>query len=269
MFRRISFPLIALFWVLMNLLLWRSEFAGRDEPGSVVPSELIIEKVLSAPDDSPLEITHHGRKVGYCRWQASVGESVQARSPTEEEQLEGMIKRPSEYVVDWDGNVLLEQMGGRFRFELHGNFATNLVWKRLAARVSQRPVSWEMRADARDQQIHFLLDDGDEKVERHFQFADLRHPEKVLRDFGIPPGLIPQIGLLSLSNTGTNLALGLRWEARHDWLKVGHARVRVYRLQARLLDRYQASVIVSRVGEILRVDLPDEWVLTNDALSSL
>jgi hypothetical protein len=45
--------------------------------------------------------------------------------------------------------------------------------------------------------------------------------------------------------------------------------VRVYRLQARLLDRYQIVVVVSRVGEILRVELPNGLLLVNEALSTL
>ena len=63
--------------------------------------------------------------------------------------------------------------------------------------------------------------------------------------------------------------LGLRWEARNDWLQVGHASTRVYRLQARLFDRYEVVVLVSRVGEILHVDLPDNIILVNEALTHL
>ena len=66
-----------------------------------------------------------------------------------------------------------------------------------------------------------------------------------------------------------NLSLGLRWEARNDWLKIGHSQVRVYRLHTRLLDRYQAVVVVSRVGEILRVELPNGLLLVNEALTNL
>ena len=61
----------------------------------------------------------------------------------------------------------------------------------------------------------------------------------------------------------------MQWVARNDWLKIGHAQVRVYRLQARLLDRYQIVVLVSRVGEILRVELPNGLLLVNEALSNL
>ena len=66
----------------------------------------------------------------------------------------------------------------------------------------------------------------------------------------------------------TTLALGLAWEARSDWFKLGHSRLRVYRVEARLLDKYRATVVLSRVGEILRVELPDDLVLVNEALAN-
>ena len=66
-----------------------------------------------------------------------------------------------------------------------------------------------------------------------------------------------------------NAALDLQWTARKDWLEIGRSKVGVYRLQARLLDQYQAVVIVSRVGEILRVELPNGVRLVNDALTNL
>jgi hypothetical protein len=40
-------------------------------------------------------------------------------------------------------------------------------------------------------------------------------------------------------------------------------------LEASLLDRYRLYIVVSRVGEILIVQLPDEWQLVNDQLISL
>ena len=61
----------------------------------------------------------------------------------------------------------------------------------------------------------------------------------------------------------------MRWEARQDWLKIGHARLRVYRLEARLPGERKIVVIVSRVGEILRVQLPNEIQLLNTSLVNL
>ena len=74
MFGRLVFPLIALFWVVMNFLLWRSEFGGRGEIGGAVPVEVVWNKILTAPDDSALEVSHRGTKIGYFRWRANVGE---------------------------------------------------------------------------------------------------------------------------------------------------------------------------------------------------
>jgi hypothetical protein len=71
------------------------------------------------------------------------------------------------------------------------------------------------------------------------------------------------------TNAGTNaFSLALKWEAHREWLRIGQNRVRVYRLEARLLDRHRIIVLVSRVGEILRVELPGELRLINDVLFS-
>jgi hypothetical protein len=47
---------------------------------------------------------------------------------------------------------------------------------------------------------------------------------------------------------------------------MGNARVRVYRLKLRLMDGYEATVLVSPIGEILRVDLPDGIALIHEDL---
>ena len=54
-----------------------------------------------------------------------------------------------------------------------------------------------------------------------------------------------------------------RWDSRQDWLKIGSAKLRCYRLQTRVLEKHQATIYVSRVGEILRVELPTNIVLQN------
>ena len=71
MFNRVYFPLIALFWIVMNTLLWRAEFGGGREFGSAVSPEVVWQKILTAPDDSTLEISLKEKKIGYCRWSAN------------------------------------------------------------------------------------------------------------------------------------------------------------------------------------------------------
>ena len=64
---RFLFLFITLFWLTMNFLLWRSEFGGHQKVGSAVSLDVVVEKILTAPDASSLEVYHHGNKIGFCR----------------------------------------------------------------------------------------------------------------------------------------------------------------------------------------------------------
>src|SRR5262249_26959668 len=114
-------------------------------------------------------------------------------------------------------------------------------------------------------------EDDEAKRERVFTFADLHQPEKLIRELGGPtlPAALAAFGLPLQKANPSAAVLGLKWEARHDHLKVGSNVIRVCRLEARLFDRYRAVIFVSKVGEILRMDLPDDIVMTNDALTNL
>ena len=61
----------------------------------------------------------------------------------------------------------------------------------------------------------------------------------------------------------------LKWEGSNDRIKIGRNLVRVYRLETRLMEHFKAILYVSPVGELLRVELPDEIILTNDALLNI
>jgi hypothetical protein len=131
----------------------------------------------------------------------------------------------------------------------------------------------EVKGKAGDRQIEYTFDSGAGKESRTLSFDELSNPTQLTREFGFPLVLMPFAGLMSSNNTATAkglpLGAGIKWEAHYDWLTIGHSRVRVYKLEARLLDKFRASLLVSRVGEILRVDLPNELSLVNDALTNL
>ena len=57
---------------------------------------------------------------------------------------------------------------------------------------------------------------------------------------------------------------GFAWEGGHEWLSLGESRLRVYRLEGHLGRRHRIVVQTTRVGEILRVELPGQVVLLND-----
>lgn len=263
--------LVTAFFVTMNVLLWRSEFGARGRLGAPVPAEVVWEKVLTSPDNSWLEIRHHGVKIGRAHWVASIGEENAAESLVSDElPPEGMVKVLTGYSLDFDGNVSLEDLT-RLRFNFNLRLDTNQNWKDITLKLTVKPFSWEVQASEEKKTVRFVTEDDEASRDRTFTFADLRNPEKVLRELGGPtlPAALAAFGLpLQQAQPGA-VTLGLKWEAHNDRLKIGNNPVRVYRLEARLLERYKAVLFVSPVGEILRMELPDEIVLTNDALTTL
>src|SRR5206468_71010 len=135
-------------------------------------------------------------------------------------------------------------------------------------RASVRPNAWEIHASAADQKILLKIDSEGESWQKTLTFSDLQHPESLLQELGGADtlGFLGTIGLPLPLNALANPVLGLRWEAHEDRMQFGHSKVRVYRLETRLLGQH-IYVFVSRVGEILWVELPNQVTLRNDAFS--
>ncbi len=272
MLPRLLFFLIALFWLTMNFLLWRSEFGGQKPIGSSVSLETVWNKVLTAPDASSLEIYHHGKKIGFCRWVTSVG-ALANKKPSDEFEPEGMVDEPNSYNLDLEGNATLNGSTNRLRFDVNLKLSLDRAWEEFTIRANMRPDSWELHATAADQKARFLIDGPVERWEQTFTFADLRNPQVLLREFGGPLalGILGTMGNFGLGAPDTTnsapSALPIKWDANNDTMRFGHSKVRVYRLRAKLFDRYEAFIFVSRVGEILWVELPDKLILSNDAFT--
>lgn len=269
MISRIALILLTAFWVTMNILLWRSEYGQRGSAGSSVPAEVVWHKILTAPDSSSLTIFHHGKKVGFCHWITSVGEEL-SQIQEDTGSPEGMVRRIMGYRLQLEGNVSSEKAGNRIRFETALTMTTNQLWQDFNLRIILRPTVLEVHSSATDQRVRLNVDDGEEKFERVIKFSDLQNPQALFREFGGPVagGLLNNFGMFGAQAQSNALKAGLKWEGREDSIRIGHSPVRTYRLQTRLLDRYQITLFVSRVGEILRVELPDEILLVNDQLAA-
>jgi hypothetical protein len=273
MFKRATFFTFLMFWVTMTYLLWRSEYLVRNQSGSTVPVSLVWRKILNAPDASSLEITHNGRKMGYCRWSSSIGQEL-----AESKLLTDAAATSAGPAVVTSGTKL--ELEGKFllgddptRLQVHGELllATNDEWLEFNLRLALKPDAWEVHSRASDKTIR-LRTDGDEGPAEHiYSFTDLQNPLTLLKDFGVsaPIGMLGMLAPSANPQKGHSLAFGLEWKACNDWFSVGHTSVRAFRLDAAVLDRYRMRIIVSRVGEILRVDLPDGWSLVNDQLLNL
>ena len=267
MFARITFLASAVFWVTMNYLLWRSEYGGPNHQGGRVPTEMVWRKIITSPDNSSLDILHHGKKAGYARWAvnerrdpAGAGSLVGGLSVT------GPADPPKGYRLDLEGNVAPDRDSGRIYFDLSIELATNRVWEQMAIRISIGRSSLAINSRAAEQSVHLVTGEDGEKQERVLTFAELKNPQALAEAFAVP---LPE-GFVGISEMSTNAlenilpAQGLEWEARSDWINIGHTAARAYRLQAQPLERWRIVIMVSPVGEILRVELPDEWVLVSD-----
>lgn len=269
----------ALFWILMNVLLWRAEYGRQPSAGSAVPPSMIWRRILTAPDPSSLSIFHHGKKIGFCHWTTSVSEELSSLRVDAPAPPEGMVRRITGFRLQLEGNLTGLESPGRLRFDGTVNLSTNQSWQEFKVTVNYRPALLELSASATEQALHFTWDDGTGRIERVIAFSELQNPSSLLNVLsGLKPGTplarelsswqgaangltLPSLGGQSLSKS---ITFGPRWEGRNAELRLGHSLVRAYRLKARFLDKYEIRVFVSRVGEILRVDLPDENVLLND-----
>src|SRR3954469_1524383 len=110
MARKLSIALITLFWITMNALLWRAEFAGK-EIGAEVPVSLIWEKILTSPDDSGLAVNVAGDRVGYVRWAPNIGEEIATGKKATEADIEGRVKKLTGYTLHADGNFVVQGTG--------------------------------------------------------------------------------------------------------------------------------------------------------------
>ena len=270
MYSRFALGLSALFWLTMNFLLWRSEYGGGAALGTSVPTELVWRKILTAPDNSLLDIFHHGKKAGFCRWTTSAGMAPTPDFGGETPPVVPAITSP-EYRLNLTGNLTIGRPTNRLQFDLDLVLTTNRVWQEVDLRLSFHENSVALHSVASEKKLRLRTVTDGVRDEENFTFADLQNPSALARAFDVPLPLAA-FGLPNLTTNTTNdrlPELGLTWTARNDWLPLGRTSVRVYRLQTTLLDRYRVVVFLSRVGEILRVELPDDWVLVNEEAAGL
>lgn len=271
MVQRLTFIVIAVFWIVMNILLWRSEF-GRGESGAAVPVATVWQKMLTAPDNSSLTVLHKGQRVGFCRWSVNVGQEVATgQISTDEFAPEGRIEKLTGYTIDLDGGVALGAATNRLTFDVNIKLATNQMWREFRLRSGYQRNIWEIRSNVGDETVRLRVDNEGDRWDNTITFAELQNPEKLLTDLVGPaaPAIAAGLGVPLRRLPGQpHLSINLPWEARSDWITIAHVRVKAYRLEARLLDRYKISVLVSRVGEIMRVELPGDIVLVNDDIIS-
>jgi len=264
---RAVFILVTGFWLTMNVLLWQTEFGSRKNSGAI-PVEVVWEKILTAADDSSLTVFQKARLVGACRVQTQVGEEWSLIG--DDNMPTGSPQKGRGYRLRVDGSAILPQVTNRIRFEGDLKLNKNRAWQNVNLRVSMRPLTWEIHSIAAEQNIRLKIQGGSEPFEIVLRFSDLHNPTALTyKLLGSSAGdLVTEAGLATVAGNASEVALGVKWDAHEDSIRFGRTAVQVYRLHTRLMDRYEVNVIVSRAGEILRADLPGDYRLINDRLST-
>jgi hypothetical protein len=267
---RIFFLAIVSFWLVMNYLLWRSQWGAHSRIGNSVPVEVVWDKILTAPDSSALDLYEQEKKIGVCHWLANVGSAspgVNQKLSPADYAPDGMVEEVTGYSLTFEGNALLPE-SNHLRFEAGLDLSTNRAWKNLHVRVSLRPTVWDVRAAAAAGQLTLKVEEGGGSWQKTVSLADLRHPEALLADFGPAAalGLLEGAGLPLSQDAVSRAAVGLEWQAHEDWMQFGHSKVRVYRLETEFLGQH-VSVFISRVGEVLWAELPHQLSLRNEAFT--
>jgi hypothetical protein len=272
MLSRITLVLLTTFWLCMSFLLWRSEFGWRNHLGARIPVSVVWQKILTAPDKSSLDIYHHGKKIGRCQWLPNIGQDAAVgKILSDGIPLDGAPENPASYKIEFGGRFMVPSSPSGLRFTINLTFDTNRVWRDFNSMFNLQPDKWYVSSKASEKTAHVRMEGEDESSDRVYKFSDLQNPRFLVQQFELPISL-PLFDALGLSVTGMPAGsdVGLTWEARDDWVTLGHTQVRVYRLQAHLFDRFRIIVLVNQVGEILRVELPDELIFeVGDPFTSL
>jgi hypothetical protein len=163
--------------------------------------------------------------------------------------------------------VVIPELTNRFRFEGDLKLDKHRVWQELNCRLTMRPLVWQIHSIAAEKNLDIKMNGGPSPLDVVVKFSDLQNPVALTSKLlGATLGeLAEEAGLAR--NTPV-MELGVKWDAREDSIRIGRTSVQVYRLHTRLMDRYDVEAIVSRAGEILRVDFSGNFVLINDRLAA-
>jgi hypothetical protein len=253
---RLTFLGIAIFWLTMNGLLWRAEFGplGGD---TEVPVLLVWHKILTTPDSSSLTVFQNHERIGYCEFATSVGREMAA---VDDEKLppDGLVRRAG-YQIHMAGNILLGELSNRLRFDGNIQFTGLRQWQEIQMKFTLPGTVLHIRSLATNQTLRIQMETLDGVVEREINFAELQKPDALLTVLlgGFATTLLETMELTDLENLPS--VASPAWKAVRTRTKIGTETLPIYRLQTSLLGR-NVTVDVSTLGELLRVELPGDFV---------
>lgn len=269
MFSRILLGLLAIFWAVMTGLLWRSEYLGGNLSAIPVDPGSVWQRILTSPDSSSLAIMHQGERLGFCHLITGVGSSLDQAGSTN--APEGMVRNIECYRMDFSGSLDGLDNGANLRFDGAITLSDRQAWEHFQLQLISRPWFVTMESKRDEDVLHLSVQGPEFSTRRNLRLSELNNPAAVIGDILNP--IVPlAAGLLPLPVHGHSLEPGqttLEWVATTDRLVINNSPSQIYRLELNAPEGLEMVILVSRAGEILRVDLPRNFKMVNEALPGL
>jgi len=264
---RLTVAVLGVFWAVMTVLLWWAEYGPMRFKGTPVAPEMVWQKVLTSPDSSSLAIIHRGERIGFCHVVATV--AGVAGTGKVSPPPEGMVRHVGGYQLDATGSLHPPDSDLRLRFSIRLLLTPEHEWSALQVELVSRPTTIEASVEFEQGLLNLSVNNPELRFQRSLRLAEVGSAEALIQEIlGPVATFIPDLSPFSLEAVSLpGLGLDLEWVAATDQFKFRQASVPAYRLSARLFEDSSVVLIISRAGEILRVELPDDMVWINDALT--
>lgn len=265
MLARLIFLLITLFWLAMNWLLWRAEYESRGA-GVRVPTALVWQKILTAPDISSLNVFQGGERTGFCEFSTRIEQEMAALD--ESDGMPKDINSHAGYQIHFNGNISLGDYTNRLMFNGHMEFSRDRQWREIDLKLSSHDATVQIHSLAGDQNVHLIIASDGLTNETVFNSGDLKNPNALWSSFmGNLGGWTTGLDWPFDPQMSSTLAQHIHWEARLERLTLGGESVLAYRLDTRIFDQ-PIVIYVSTLGEILQVELPGGVTASLDQLGN-
>jgi hypothetical protein len=269
MFSRILLGLLAIFWTVMTALLWRSEYLGGNLAAIPVDPSSVWQRVLTSPDSSSLAVVHQDERLGFCHLITGVADSMDKNATTN--APEGMVRNINRYRVDFSGSIDDLGNGSSMRFDGQITLSKRQEWQEFQLQLISRPWFVTVESKREEDVLELAVQGPDFTTRRSLRLSELSNPSAVIGEM-LDPVAPLAIGLLPFPMPrpprGSD-ELKLEWVATTDRLVMGNSASQIYRLELDAGEGMEVVILVSRAGEILRVDLPRNYKMVNEALSGL
>ena len=194
------------FWLVMNLLLWRSEYGG-GVSGNPLPVEKVLSRILETPDPSELDIyLGNEKRVAadgwWFRWEKKAWMAAEKDQEgdvdLEAAEMAGLIQDIHAYAISLDGQLQWEDQPRRIRFMIQLDLSSDRQWVSLDGKVGMAGTWVHIHARRGKETFAIELDEEDAQTARiEWSFDELRDPETALAKLtsmsGLPPLAVSMI----------------------------------------------------------------------------